>query len=131
MDQRAAHAFLDAAFPRQVRAELIPEIVVLAHPVIQPQHVIRMLHRVAGKAKADDAIDGLFLVRELDVGAPRRQIGAALLAKPVLRRDDQSGFVTGFAQRAHQLARHHEMPAFGKRRARCDDRNGRHYSASP
>ena len=131
MNQRAPHAFLDAASSTQVRAELIPQIVVLAHPVVEPQHVIRMLHRVAGKAKADHAIDLLLLVRQFDVGAPRREIGAPLLAEAILRRDDEAGVVTLLAQRANQLARHHQVSALGERRARRDDRNRRHYCAAP
>ena len=82
-----------------------------------------MLHRIAGEAQADHLIDLLLFVRELDVGAPRRQIRTPLPAESILRRDDQAGLVALFAQRAHQLARHHQMPAFGERRARRDDRN--------
>ena len=90
-----------------------------------------MLHRVAGKSQADHLIDLALLVRELNVGAPRRQVGAALLAEPILRRDDQAGVVALLAQRAHQLARHHEMPAFRKRRTRGDDANRGHYWPAP
>jgi hypothetical protein len=88
-----------------------------------------MLDGVPGKPQADHPIDLLLLVRELDIGAPRRQVGAPLLSKAVLRRDDQAGLVPVLAQRAHQLTRHHQVAAFGERRARRDHRNGGHLMA--
>jgi hypothetical protein len=49
------------------------------------------------------------------------------LPEPVLGRHDEPGFVAGLSERAHQLARHHEMAAFGERRARGHDGDRRHY----
>ena len=117
---------LDALLPRQVRAELLPEIVVLAHAVVEPQHVIGMLDRITGKPQADHPIDRPLLVSKLDVRAPRREIRAALLPEPVLRCDDEAGVVALFLQRADELTSHHQMPAFRKRRARGNDADRRH-----
>ena len=90
-----------------------------------------MLHRVARESQADHLIDLALLVRELNVGAPCGQVGAALLPETILRRDDKAGVVAFLAKRAHQLARHHEVSAFRKRRTRGDDANRGHYWPSP
>jgi hypothetical protein len=130
VDDGAARPLLEPALPRQVRAEHVPQVVVLAHAVVQPQHVIGMLHRVSREAQADHLVDLPLLVGELDVGAPRRQVRRALPAETILRRDHETGGVAFLAQGAHQLARHHQVAALGERRAGGHHRNRGHYFGS-
>ena len=87
-----------------------------------------MANRVAGKSQADHLIDLALLVREPHIGEPGREIAARQPAEPVLRRHDQTRVMALLAERPNQLARHHQMAALGKRRARRDDGNRRHYS---
>ena len=71
--------------------------------------------------QADHLIDGPAVGGNPHVGEPGGEIGGALPAEAVLRRDDEIGVVARFAARPHQLAGNHEMAALDKRRARSDD----------
>ncbi len=55
VDERPAHRFLDDALSRDLPLQRRPQIVVLAHPVVEPAHVLRMAHGVARIAKRNDA----------------------------------------------------------------------------
>ena len=78
-------------------------------------------------AFADDhVIDGSIVVAHADVGEPRREVRGALAPESVLRRKDKLGFMSRFAQRLHERARHHQMAPFHKERRRRDDGDARH-----
>ena len=93
MQQAPARAFLDAPLPAQRRAERFPLIVVLAHGVVQPAHVVGMAHGVARIAQRDDLIDRTIVVAHAHVGEPRRKIRGALAAEAILRREHELGLV--------------------------------------
>ena len=127
--QAAPDTFLDTSLRTQPRLELFPEVVVLAHRVVQPADVPRMPHGVTRIAQADDLVDAV--PRRLsNVGEPRRQVRRRLPAKPVLRRDHDVRLVPGLAERLRQRARDHHVPALDQRRAGGDDGDPAHVPPS-
>ncbi len=104
-----AHAFLEASSGAQRRREAIPEIVVLAHRVIEPADVMGMTDRVARIPQTDHAIDAISAAHA-HVGQPRRDVGGGLAPEPVLRRRDDVGVVPSLAQGLHERARDRQCP---------------------
>ena len=69
------HAFLYPSARAERRAESIPEIVVLAHRVVEPADVARMPDGVTGVPKADDLVDAVSSA-PAHIGEPCRDVGA-------------------------------------------------------
>ncbi len=118
-------AFLEPILRAEPGAEAIPQIVILAHRVVEPADVMRMPHGVARVAEADDLIDRVAGALT-DVGQPGRDVSRGLAAEPVLRRDDDVGLVAGVAQRLSERTRDHHVTTLDERRAGCDDSDPAH-----
>ena len=87
MEHAAAHAFLEPSLASQAAREALPQVVVLAHAVVEPADVMPVPDRVRRKAQRDDLVHGLAVRRLADVRQPRRPVGGELAAEAVLRRD--------------------------------------------
>ncbi len=94
----APHALLQAACGSKRAAEPVPEVVVLAHRVIQPAHVFVVANGVAGIAQADHLVDRLAVGRA-DIGKPGGEVRGCLAAKSILWCDDDVRGVPGIAER--------------------------------
>ena len=119
------HPFLDQTAARERGPERVPQVVILAHRVIEPADMLRVTDRVAREPQADHLVDRL-AVRHRDVRQPRRQVRGGLSSEPVLRRDDDVGVVAGVTQCIDQGARDHHVPTLDHGWARRDDSDARH-----
>ncbi len=105
-----------------------PEIVVLAHRVVEPADVGRVADGVARIPQADDLIDRA-AADAADVGPPVREVRGGAAAEAVVGRDDERGVVPDIPRGLHERPRDDEVPAFDRRRARRDDGEDGHRSA--
>ena len=129
VDETPAHVLLDSPLRAQSRLKAIPQIVILAHRVIQPAHVPGVSYGVTGIAKADDLIDPLATARA-NIGEPGRIIRRRLPSEAILRRHDDFGLVAGVAQGLHERPRDHHVPALDHRRTRRDHGDTAHCGIS-
>ncbi len=110
-------------FHGQARAQIVPQVVILAQAVVQPADVDRVLYGIAGEAQGDDLVDRPAQPVQADVGETRRQVGPKLAPETVLRRQNEIGFMPLFAQGAHRLAGDCQVPAFDEGDIRSDDQD--------
>ena len=94
--------------------------------MVEPADVRGVPYGVAGEPEADDMVDRLPVVRQPDIGQPRRQIRRPLPTEPVLGCPDHRGVVPRCAQRRRQPIGDDEVPALGEERIRRDDRYTSH-----
>ena len=112
-----ADAFLHACPRRNRRRKPRPQVVVLAHRVIEPAHVRRMPDRVARIAEAEiDLVDA----RRRSATSSPRYVGERP-AEPEVGRDDEMRVVALLAGGRDERAGDDEMSAFNARRTGGDD----------
>src|SRR5438552_5902679 len=114
---------LEPALPAQPAREALPQVVVLAHAVVEPAHVVPVAHRVGGEAQRDHLVDGLAVRGLADVGQPVRPVGRELAPEAVLRRDHDLREVSGAAQRGRRLFRDGQVAAADEEGAGGDDQD--------
>ena len=94
--------------------------------MVEPTDVRRVPYGVGGEPEADDMVDRFPVVRQSDVGQPRREVRRPLPAKPDLGRPDHGGVVPRLAQRRHEPVGDDEVSARGEQWMRRDDRYSCH-----
>ena len=121
MDEKAADVLLQDGFAAELGAEHGPEVIVLAHPVVEPADVDRVLDGVAGEAERDDLVDGAVQPVEPDVGEAGRGVGPQLAPEAVLGGQDEVGIVAFPAEGPDEIPGDDDVPALDERHVRRDD----------
>ena len=122
-NSRRRTRLLEPALAPQAADEALPQVVVLAHAVVEPADVPRMAHRVRREAEGDHLVDGLAVRGLAHVGQPGREVGRELAAEAVLRRDQHLGQMSGAAQGGRRLLRDDQVPAADEQGAGGDDQD--------
>src|SRR4029079_6645237 len=123
VEDTPSHALLELALAPEPADEALPQVVVLAHAVVEPADVVPVADGVGREAQGDDLVHGLAVRGLADVGQPGRPIRGELAAEPVLRRDHHLGEVARGAQRGRGRFRDGEMAPAHEERAGGDDQD--------
>jgi hypothetical protein len=68
MERTPAHGFDQSRLSVETRAKIVPKIVVLSHPVVKPNNLVRMTHSVGRESEAYNLIYWTTIASHLDIG---------------------------------------------------------------
>src|SRR5262249_57715141 len=84
VNQCFAYRFLSFAQQAEAAGPFGPQIVILAHPVVEPANVIRMFERVGGGTDRDEFVDFGAGASHSDIDQTRGLVGGALASESIL-----------------------------------------------
>ena len=101
MNASAPYTFDEPAAGAEAGVEIVPQVVVLAHAMVQPHHLARMPYGVGWETQTDDAVHRPAVSGYLDIGQPGGAVGRHLAPESVLRGGDDLGSVPTITQSAY------------------------------
>jgi len=123
MDQQSPQALLDFSSPAQQTNQVVPEVIVLPHSMVEPADMMGMADGIARKTEGNYLMNRPAQPVHPDIGKPIGEIGAKLLSKPVLGSENKVGIDPLLTEGLDRIPGNRQMPPLDERHIGCDDQN--------